>query len=101
MLRYIPGTNEYDFYHGAKIVIFGEKDKRGVLSGEMGVWELGVGSLELGVGSREFGVVSVQCGVFRDRNLEFRKVFSELCAFFVFFVVKMLNSMTNETLIPL
>ena len=89
MLRYIPGTNEYDFYHGAKIVIFGEKDKRGVLSGEMGVW-----SLEMGVGSG-------QCGVFRDRNLEFRKVFSELCAFLVLFVVKMLNSMTNETLIPL
>ena len=57
-------------------MIFGEKDKRGVLSGEMGVgrWEMGVGS--------------GQCGVFRDRNLEFRKVFSELCAFLVFFVVK-------------
>lgn len=82
---------------------------------EFGSWEFGVGSLELGDGSLEFGdgsgefgdgswefgVWSGQCGVFRDRNLEFRKVFSELCAFFVFFVVKMLNSMTNETLIPL
>ena len=94
MLRYIPGTNEYDFYHGAKIVIFGEKDKRGVLSGEMGVWELGVGSVE-------FGVWRWEWGVFRDRNLEFRKVFSELCAFLVLFVVKMLDSMTNETLISL
>jgi hypothetical protein len=55
VLRYIPGTNEYDFYHGAKIVIFGEKDKREVLSGEMGD-----GSLEFGVGSGEFGVVSVE-----------------------------------------
>jgi hypothetical protein len=60
VLRYIPGTNEYDFYHGAKIVIFGEKDKRGVLSGEMGdgSLEFGVGSLELGVWSWEFGVWS-------------------------------------------
>ena len=58
MLRYIPGTNEYDFYHGAKIVIFGEKDKREVLSGEMGVWEMGVWSWELGVGSWELGVSS-------------------------------------------
>ena len=90
MLRYIPGTNEYDFYHGAKIVIFGEKDKRGVLSGERGV---GSGSLELGDGRWEFGV-------FRDRNLEFRKVFSELCVFLVLFVVKMLDSMTNRALIP-
>lgn len=61
MLRYIPGTNEYDFYHGAKIVIFGEKDKRGVLSGEMGVWEMGVWSLEMGVGSLEWSVFSVEC----------------------------------------
>jgi hypothetical protein len=70
---------------------------------EFGVWswELGDGRWEWGVGSGEFGVVSVQCGVFRDRNLEFRKVFSELCAFLVLFVVKMLDSMTNETLIPL
>ena len=75
----------------------------GVWSLEMGVGslEMGVGSLEMGVGSGEFGVVSVQCGVFRDRNLEFRKVFSKLCAFLVLFVVKMLDSMTNETLIPL
>jgi hypothetical protein len=60
VLRYIPGTNEYDFYHGAKIVIFGEKDKRGVLSGELGVgigrWELGVGRWEWGVGSFKFQV---------------------------------------------
>ena len=58
MLRYIPGTNEYDFYHGAKIVIFGEKDKRGVLSGELGVgsWEMGVGSVQCGVSSFKFQV---------------------------------------------
>jgi hypothetical protein len=57
MLRYIPGTNEYDFYHGAKIVIFGEKDKREVLSGELGVgrWELGVWRWEFGVGRWEWG----------------------------------------------
>jgi hypothetical protein len=55
----------------------------------------------MGVGLWEMGDGSGQCGVFRDRNLEFRKVFSELCAFLVFFVVKMLDSMTNETLIPL
>jgi hypothetical protein len=56
VLRYIPGTNEYDFYHGAKIVIFGEKDKRGVLRWEMGVWELGVGSVEFQVSSFKFQV---------------------------------------------
>ena len=61
MLRYIPGTNEYDFYHGAKIVIFGEKDKRGVW--EFGSWELGVWRWEMGVWSLEMGVGSVQCGV--------------------------------------
>ena len=61
MLRYIPGPNEYDFYHGAKIVIFGEKDKRGVLSGEMGVWswEMGDGSGEWGVWSFKFQVSSL------------------------------------------
>ena len=41
------------------------------------------------------GVWSLEMGVFRDRNLEFRKVFSELCAFLVLFVVKMLYSMTK------
>jgi hypothetical protein len=75
------------------------KKTRGEFGG--GRWEFGVWRGEMGDGSGEFGVVSVQCGVFRDRNLEFRKVFSELCAFLVLFVVKMLNSMTNETLIPL
>ncbi len=41
-------------------MIFGEKDKRGVLSGELGVgrWELGVGRWELGVFSVEFQVSS-------------------------------------------
>ena len=58
MLRYIPGTNEYDFYHGAKIVIFGEKDKREVLSGELGDgrWEMEDGRWEWGVGSFKFQV---------------------------------------------
>ena len=59
MLRYIPGTNEYDFYHGAKIVIFGEKDKREVLSGEMGVWEMGVWSWEMGDGSLECSEIGI------------------------------------------
>ena len=61
-----------------------ENDKRG-----------GVGSWEMGDGRWEMGDGSLEMGVFRDWNLEFRKVFSELCAFFVLFVVKMLNSMTK------
>ena len=59
MLRYIPGTNEYDFYHGAKIVIFGEKDKRGVWRGEMGVWEMGVWRWEMGDGSLECSEIGI------------------------------------------
>jgi hypothetical protein len=56
VLRYIPGTNEYDFYHGAKIVIFGEKDKRRSFEMGVGSWELGVFSVEFQVSSFKFQV---------------------------------------------
>jgi hypothetical protein len=91
-LRYIPGTNEYDFYHGAKIVIFGEKDKRGVLSGEMGdgSWEMGDGLWEMGDGSWELGVGSVQCGVssFKFQVSGFRFSFASGQAYLFYFNIR-------------
>lgn len=59
---------------------------------ECSVWSVqcSVWSVECGVFSVQCSVWSVQCLVFRDWNLEFRKVYSELWAFLVFFVVKIM-----------